>query len=69
MAVFGDACGAVVIEASESETGMIASRIGCESDAKYAIQITNVGWGSIPLSTTSFITLGILKVGSFQTCC
>ena len=43
--LFGDACGAVVIEASQSETGMIASRIGCESDAKYAIQITNVGSG------------------------
>ena len=43
--LFGDACGAVVLEASESETGMIASRIGCESDAKYAIQITNVGSG------------------------
>ena len=43
--LFGDACGAVVIEASESETGMLASKIGCESEAKYAIQITNVGSG------------------------
>ena len=32
--LFGDACGAVVIEASESETGMIATKIGCESEAK-----------------------------------
>ena len=30
--LFGDACGAVVIEASESETGMIAAKIGCESE-------------------------------------
>ena len=43
--LFGDACGAVVLEASESETGMIAAKIGCESEAKYAIQITNVGSG------------------------
>ena len=41
--LFGDACGAVIIEASEKETGLIASKIGCEADAKYAIQITNLG--------------------------
>lgn len=41
--LFGDACGAVVIEASDQECGLIASSIGCESDAKYAIQITNLG--------------------------
>jgi len=41
--LFGDACGAVVLESSEKETGLIASKIGCEADAKYAIQITNLG--------------------------
>lgn len=41
--LFGDACGAVVIEASEKPVGLISSRIGCEADAKYAIQITNLG--------------------------
>lgn len=41
--LFGDACGAVVIEQSEKETGLLAAKIGCESDAKYAIQITNLG--------------------------
>ncbi len=41
--LFGDACGAVVIEASDEETGLVAASIGCESDAKYAIQITNLG--------------------------
>ena len=41
--LFGDACGAVVIEESEKETGLLAAKIGCESDAKYAIQITNMG--------------------------
>jgi 3-oxoacyl-[acyl-carrier-protein] synthase III len=41
--LFGDACGAVVIEASKEETGLLAAKIGCESDAKYAIQITNLG--------------------------
>lgn len=41
--LFGDACGAVVIEESDEETGLVAASIGCESDAKYAIQITNLG--------------------------
>ncbi|GIT22788.1 MAG: hypothetical protein CM1200mP40_24700 [Gammaproteobacteria bacterium] len=41
--LFGDACGAVVIEATDEETGLLAANIGCESDAKYAIQITNLG--------------------------
>lgn len=41
--LFGDACGAVVIEASAAECGLLAARIGCEADAKYAIQITNLG--------------------------
>ena len=41
--LFGDACGAVVIEESEKPSGLLAAKIGCESDAKYAIQITNIG--------------------------
>lgn len=41
--LFGDACGAVVIEATDQECGLLAAKIGCESDAKYAIQITNLG--------------------------
>ena len=41
--LFGDACGAVVIEASAAPTGLLASQIGCEADAKYAIRITNIG--------------------------
>lgn len=41
--LFGDACGAVVIEASDKEVGLLAAKIGCEADAKYAIQITNLG--------------------------
>ncbi|NKB34079.1 MAG: beta-ketoacyl-ACP synthase III [Pseudomonadales bacterium] len=41
--LFGDACGAVVIEATDEETGLLGASIGCESDAKYAIQITNLG--------------------------
>ncbi len=41
--LFGDACGAVIIEPSEKPVGLLASRIGCEADAKNAIQITNFG--------------------------
>lgn len=41
--LFGDACGAVVLEATDKPVGLISARIGCEADAKYAIQITNLG--------------------------
>ena len=41
--LFGDACGAVVLEAGEAPSGLIASRIGCEVDTSAAIQITNLG--------------------------
>jgi len=41
--LFGDACGAAILEATDKEVGLIASKIGCEADAKYAIQITNLG--------------------------
>lgn len=41
--LFGDACGAVVLEATDKPVGLIAAKIGCEADAKYAIQITNLG--------------------------
>ena len=41
--LFGDACGAIVMEASEQKSGLIASRIGCEMDSTSAIQITNLG--------------------------
>ncbi len=41
--LFGDACGAAVLEPSDERTGLLAAKIGCEADAKYAIQITNLG--------------------------
>ena len=41
--LFGDACGAAIIEPSEKPVGLLASRVGCEADAKSAIQITNFG--------------------------
>ena len=49
--LFGDACGAVVIEATDQEVGLLASKIGCAADAKYAIQITNLGSAYSRLST------------------
>jgi len=55
--LFGDACGAVVIEACEEETGLLAAKIGCEADAKYAIQITNLGSGYSRLDE-EFLYLG-----------
>jgi 3-oxoacyl-[acyl-carrier-protein] synthase-3 len=41
--LFGDACGAVVIEATDEPCGLLAAKIGCEADGKHAIQITNLG--------------------------
>ena len=41
--LFGDACGAVVLEATDKPVGLLSAKIGCEADAKYAIQITNLG--------------------------
>ena len=41
--LFGDACGAVVIESAERPTGLLSARIGCEAEANNAIQITNLG--------------------------
>jgi len=48
--LFGDACGAVVLEACNEEIGLLAAKIGCEADAKNAIQITNLGSGYSRLS-------------------
>lgn len=55
--LFGDACGAVALEATDERTGLLAARIGCESDAKYAIQITNLGSAYSRLSD-EFLYLG-----------
>jgi 3-oxoacyl-[acyl-carrier-protein] synthase-3 len=41
--LFGDACGAVVLEATEEPVGLIASKIGCDAEANHAIEITNLG--------------------------
>ncbi len=41
--LFGDACGAVILEATNEKLGLLASRIGCEMDTTSAIQITNLG--------------------------
>lgn len=41
--LFGDACGAIVLEASEEESGLVAAKIGCELGTTSAIQISNLG--------------------------
>jgi 3-oxoacyl-[acyl-carrier-protein] synthase-3 len=55
--LFGDACGAVVIEQTDQEVGLLAASIGCEADAKYAIQITNLGSAYSRLSN-EFLYIG-----------
>ena len=41
----------------DEETGLLAAKIGCEADAKYAIQITNLGSGYSRLDD-EFLYLG-----------
>jgi 3-oxoacyl-[acyl-carrier-protein] synthase-3 len=41
--LFGDGAGAVVLEASEEESGLLASHLGCEGDALEALLLPNFG--------------------------
>jgi 3-oxoacyl-[acyl-carrier-protein] synthase-3 len=41
--LFGDGAGAVVLEPSEQESGMLFSHLGCEGEAADALQIPNFG--------------------------
>jgi 3-oxoacyl-[acyl-carrier-protein] synthase-3 len=41
--LFGDGAGAVVVEPSEHESGLLASHLGCEGDALDALLVPNFG--------------------------
>lgn len=41
--LFGDGCGAVVVQATEREEGLVAERLGCYADARGALDIRGVG--------------------------
>lgn len=41
--LFGDGAGAVVVEPSEDESGLLFAHLGCEGDAAEALQIPNFG--------------------------
>jgi 3-oxoacyl-[acyl-carrier-protein] synthase-3 len=41
--LFGDGCGAVVIQATDREEGLLAERLGCTSEARGALDIRGVG--------------------------
>lgn len=41
--LFGDGAGAVVLQASEEETGLLAARLGCEGEALGALHVPNFG--------------------------
>lgn len=55
--LFGDACGAVVLESSTERGGLLAARIGCEMETSSAIQISNLGSAYSRLSE-DFLYLG-----------
>lgn len=41
--LFGDGCGAVVVQASDREEGLLAERLGCYAEARGALDIRGVG--------------------------
>ena len=41
--LFGDGCGAVVLQASEREEGLLSEKLGCYADARGALDIRGVG--------------------------
>lgn len=41
--LFGDGAGAVVVEPSEEECGLLACHLGCEGDALSALEVPNTG--------------------------
>jgi 3-oxoacyl-[acyl-carrier-protein] synthase-3 len=41
--LFGDGCGAVVVEATDREEGLLAERLGCYGDSREALDIRGVG--------------------------
>ena len=41
--LFGDGAGAVVMEPSEQECGLLACHLGCEGDALHALEVPNSG--------------------------
>jgi 3-oxoacyl-[acyl-carrier-protein] synthase-3 len=41
--LFGDGCGAVVLEASDREEGLLAERLGCDAEARGALDIRGIG--------------------------
>ncbi len=41
--LFGDGCGAAVLQASELEEGLISERLGCYSDARESLDIRGLG--------------------------
>jgi 3-oxoacyl-[acyl-carrier-protein] synthase-3 len=55
--LFGDGAGAVVVEASEQETGLLASKISCIPDSRECLRLP--GWGMSPdhLTNDLFISL------------
>jgi 3-oxoacyl-[acyl-carrier-protein] synthase-3 len=41
--LFGDGCGAVVVQATDQEEGLLAEKLGCYADARGALDIRGVG--------------------------
>jgi 3-oxoacyl-[acyl-carrier-protein] synthase-3 len=41
--LFGDGCGAVVLEATHREEGLLAERLGCYGDSRHILDIRGVG--------------------------
>jgi 3-oxoacyl-[acyl-carrier-protein] synthase-3 len=60
--LFGDGCGAVVLQATDREEGLLAEKLGCYADARGALDIRGMGGRfanhGIPLGFTRWIFEG-----------
>ena len=41
--LFGDGCAAVVLQATDREEGLLAERLGCDSDARHTLVVAGMG--------------------------
>ncbi len=54
--LFGDGCAAVVLEATDKEEGLLAERLGCDSDARQTLVVEGMGSRYADLSQVYGVT-------------
>jgi 3-oxoacyl-[acyl-carrier-protein] synthase-3 len=54
--LFGDGCAAVVLQASETQTGVLGEQLGCLADVRHTLRVRGMGTAYCNLDVTSGIT-------------